>query len=322
MERRKVLGYLSAVGIVGFIGNRFLNLGDDKVSAPKGMSETMPASPKKVTPIVVTTAPAVPVAPVPSKKSTFEIQNSIDETSDNAVVDYLYKIQHFEKDFKSDIFLDSDQFFDLKRLSRRLNRAQTIIGFMNFSILDFPLLIKYSQNYPAIGKFTDSEISLIEVLVTRSASDYGFFGDKLITNINDKIPTRDLSKISNSGQYLYKNEAFNLYKRIQNDVGDHVILTSGVRGLMKQMQLFTAKAVKTGGNLSRASRSLAPPGHSYHGVGDFDIGDVSLGKLNFTEKFSDTDIYKKLVDLGYIKIRYRSNNPFGVRYEPWHIKVS
>ncbi len=314
MERRKVLGYLSAVGIVGLIGNRLLNIGGDVVDAPIAIPEKS----KDVIPLATTAT----VVSVPSKKSIIEPPKSSEEASDIEVVDYLYKIQHFEKDFKSDVFLDSERFFDLKRLSRRLNRAQTVIGFMNFSILDFPLLIQYSKNYSAIGKFTDSEISLIEELVTRSASDYGFFGDKLITNINDKISKRNLNKISNSGQYLYKNEAIKLYKRIQDDVGEHVILTSGVRGLMKQLQLFSAKAVKTGGNLSRASRSLAPPGHSYHGIGDFDIGDISLGKLNFTEKFSDTDIYKKLVDLGYIKIRYRTNNPFGVRYEPWHIKVS
>jgi LAS superfamily LD-carboxypeptidase LdcB len=27
------------------------------------------------------------------------------------------------------------------------------------------------------------------------------------------------------------------------------------------------------------------------------------------------------MDLGYIKIRYPKGNPFGVRFEPWHIKV-
>ncbi len=317
MDRRKVLSYLSVIGIAGIYGSRLLTTetpgnsisSSDEASAPTNASVNNIAGLSAIKPEKL-----ISVEKMPSKV--------VIETSDTAVVDYLYKIQNFDNNFKSDVFLGSKKFLDLKRLSRRLNRAQTIIGYLNFSILDFPLLIKYAKNYPAIGKFTDSELELVDELITRSARDYGFFGDKLIANINDKILPRHLSKISSSGQYLYKDAAYNLYKRIQDDVGERVILTSGVRGLMKQLQLFTAKAVRTQGNLSRASRSLAPPGHSYHGIGDFDIGDIRLGKMNFTEKFSDTNIYKKLVDLGYIKIRYRTNNKFGVRYEPWHIKVS
>ncbi len=318
MDRRKVLGYLSAIGVVGIYGSRILTVEtpDNNTSNSDSGAETTTTNISSNDVVISNPEPIKPV--IIEKIPT----NVAIETSDTAVVDYLYKIQHFNNNFKSDVFLGPKKFLDLKRLSRRLNRAQTIIGYLNFSILDFPLLVKYSRNYPAIGKFTASELELIDELITRSARDYGFFGDKLIANINDKILPRHLSKISSSGQYLYKDAAYNLYKRIQDDVGERVVLTSGVRGLMKQLQLFSAKAVRTEGNLSRASRSLAPPGHSYHGIGDFDIGDIKLGKMNFTEKFSDTDIYKKLVDLGYIKIRYRSNNTFGVRYEPWHIKVS
>jgi hypothetical protein len=317
MDRRKVLGYLSAIGLFGYYGNRFLSplL---KETTTRNLTTNLKVDPKLELPkntILVDTPKTPTIVKLGNTNNTVLV-------ADSSVVDYLYKIKHFENDFKTDIFLDKEEFFVLKRLSRRLNRAQKIIGYMNFSILDFPMLIKYSKNYPAIGKFTDSEVALVEELVFRSATEYGFFGDKLIYNINDKIPKQHLSKMSNSGQYLYKSQAQKLFKQIQDEVGEKVILTSGVRGLMKQLQLFAAKAVKTGGNLSRASRSLAPPGHSYHGVGDFDIGDIGLGKLNFTEKFSETDIYKKLVDLGFIKIRYDTNNKFGVRYEPWHIKVS
>ncbi|MFV1984875.1 MAG: D-alanyl-D-alanine carboxypeptidase family protein [Thiohalomonadales bacterium] len=324
MDRRKALGYLSALGLFGIYGSRLLT---PEVTKTASLTESSAESPLAT--ISISNNKLNNINQFSSVTSEIPIQNiktdlikAVMQTPDNAVVDYLYKIKNFDKNFKSDVLLSEDNFFILKRLSRRLNRAQTVIGYMNFSILDFPMLVKYSKNYPAIGKFTDAEIDLIEQLVFRSAVDYGFFGDKLINNINDKISKQHLSKISNSGQYLYKDHAYKLFKRIQSDIGERVILTSGVRSLMKQLQLFTAKAVNTGGNLSRASRSLAPPGHSYHGIGDFDIGDISLGKLNFTQKFSDTDIYKKLVDLGYIKIRYQSDNKFGVRYEPWHIKVS
>jgi len=317
MDRRKVLGYISAMGLYGFFGSRLVtSLINDDVEISKSPSNNLPKSTPKDTIQRNTHTPIVQAS------QSVEIPDFIAKTADSSVVDYLYKIKNFQNDFESDVFLEQEEFDILKRLSRRLNNAQNIIGYMNFSILDFPMLVKYSKNYSAIGKFTYIELALMEELVLRSASDYGFFGDKLIYKLNDKIPKRHLSKMPNSGQYLYKNQAKDLFKLIQNKIGKRVILTSGVRGLMKQLQLFAAKAVRTEGNLSRASRSLAPPGHSYHGVGDFDIGDIRLGELNFTEKFSETDLYKNLVEMGFIKIRYDVNNKFGVRYEPWHIKVS
>ena len=81
------------------------------------------------------------------------------------------------------------------------------------------------------------------------------------------------------------------------------------------------KAMETGGNLSQASRSLAPPGYSFHAAGDFDVGKVGFGPDNFTEAFARTDEYRRLIDLGYVEIRYTETNPFGVRHEPWHIKI-
>jgi len=111
------------------------------------------------------------------------------------------------------------------------------------------------------------------------------------------------------------------YQRIRRDVGGSLQLTSGIRGLAKQFQLFLAKAVATEGNLSQASRSLAPPGYSYHAIGDFDVGKQGFGRDNFTETFAHTDEYKRLIELGYVAIRYTETNPFGVRHEPWHIKI-
>ena len=79
------------------------------------------------------------------------------------------------------------------------------------------------------------------------------------------------------------------------------------------MHLFLRKASKYQGNLSLASRSLAPPGYSFHGIGDFDVGNIHLGVKNFTNAFAKTDEYKKLIDLGYIDIRYPMDNELGVR---------
>ena len=94
-----------------------------------------------------------------------------------------------------------------------------------------------------------------------------------------------------------------------------------MRSIVKQLELFLSKLDSSNGNLSLASRSLAPPGHSYHGVGDFDVGKNGFGKFNFTAKFADTAEYKKLIELKYVDLRYTQFNKVGVRYEPWHIKV-
>ena len=104
-------------------------------------------------------------------------------------------------------------------------------------------------------------------------------------------------------------------------IGNDVILTSGVRLPIKQMTLFLRKMNKVEMDLRRTSESIAPPAYSYHSIGDFDIGKDGWGAMNFTEQFEQTDIYKKLTEGGYIDIRYTTNNPFGVRFEPWHIKV-
>lgn len=109
--------------------------------------------------------------------------------------------------------------------------------------------------------------------------------------------------------------------RVREDLGGSIVLTSGIRSVVKQTHLFLAKAIQSRGNLSCASRSLAPPGHSFHGIGDFDVGKVGLGAGNFTAEFARTDEFRRLVDLGYVDMRYPSDNLLGVRFEPWHIKV-
>jgi len=79
-------------------------------------------------------------------------------------------------------------------------------------------------------------------------------------------------------------------------------------------------------NLSAASRSLAPPGYSWHAHHDFDIG-LRSGKLkpyNFRKEFITTPLFVTLFSQGFIHLqdlRYRQENELGVRFEPWHIRV-
>ncbi|MBQ62174.1 MAG: hypothetical protein CMQ19_08870 [Gammaproteobacteria bacterium] len=124
-----------------------------------------------------------------------------------------------------------------------------------------------------------------------------------------------------AGHFLYRGESDALYKKARRDLGSSILLTSGIRSVVKQTHLFLAKTIQSKGNLSRAARSLAPPGHSYHGIGDFDVGKVGLGSKNFTSEFAQTKEFQRLVDLGYVDMRYPLNNLLGARYEPWHIKV-
>jgi LAS superfamily LD-carboxypeptidase LdcB len=140
--------------------------------------------------------------------------------------------------------------------------------------------------------------------------------------MTDRVRKRDVTKIRGTGNYIFKGVALETYEKIMEDLGDQAVLTSGVRSVTKQFMLFLNKALKHKGNLSLASRSLAPPGYSYHGVGDFDMGQVDFGADNFTERFTTTEVCRKLEDLGYVNLRYQRNNSLGVRFEPWHIKVT
>jgi len=98
-------------------------------------------------------------------------------------------------------------------------------------------------------------------------------------------------------------------------------LTAGVRGIVKQFYLFLSKALRHNGNLSLASRSIAPPGYSFHVAGDFDVGKAGYGVANFSGRFTETNVYAKLKSLDYVKFRYPPGNQTGIVFEPWHIQV-
>ena len=109
---------------------------------------------------------------------------------------------------------------------------------------------------------------------------------------------------------------------MRSDIGEDLILTSGARGLPKQSQLFLDKLMAKQANVSLVSRSLAPPGYSFHGVGDFDVGSRRLGAENFTHAFVYSQGFRRTQTLNYVELRYPDNNRLGVRYEPWHVKVA
>ena len=240
---------------------------------------------------------------------------------DSHIKDRLLKKRLFDQVYDEDIFLDDKHFPLLEVSLNRLKKMQKTIGYGNFCLLNFDDAIKIGKSYSAIGAFSKQELDFLEMLFYSRVNDYGFMGEKPIKSITEIISEKQVKKIPYTGNYLYRGKPIAMYNQIKKEVGKNVILTSGVRSIMKQFLLFLNKAQKSRGNLSMASRSLAPPGYSFHGVGDFDVGKKGFGIHNFTERFTQTNVYKKLNDLGYLKFRYERDNDLGVRFEPWHIEV-
>ena len=311
MDRRTVLKLLSlgavsaAGGHLGWrlvdrrLADRYLDLGE--LPLPEGFPGSIALEPL---------ADEGGLAPLPVEKDGAEQPS------------YLEKIRDFDRAYDDDVILEADRLDLLTRVARHLNRAQRVIGHGHFNLVGFDALLRYGRRYSAIGRFSRQELDFLEEIFAADAADYGFFGDKVLTDLTAEIPEREAAKIAGTGHYLFRGEPQRKYERICRDLDGSIFLTSGIRGVVKQTHLFIDKAVATGGNLSQASRSLAPPGYSYHAVGDFDIGKVGFGLENFTDTFATTDEYKKLVDLGYAELRYTPSNPFGVRHEPWHIKMA
>lgn len=245
----------------------------------------------------------------------------IEQMEESEVDVYLEKIRNFDGDFPGDIYLSEINHLLLSPTIERLERVQRFIGHGNFNLIGFDEMLYFARNYEEIGEFDPAELAFMEEIFHTDATNYGFFGEKVNTDLTSRIAQADVEKIEGSGHYLLRGESLNQYNQIRSDVGGNILLTSGIRNVVKQMHLFLAKTRQSKGNLSKASRSLAPPGYSFHGIGDFDVGKIGLGEANFTIDFSNTEEFKRLITLGYVDIRYTDTNRYGVRYEPWHIKI-
>ncbi len=241
---------------------------------------------------------------------------------DDGLKDYLQKIHHFNEPHPDDVLINSSLYTTFESTVMRLRRLQRLVGHGNFNILNFPDGLALARNYSKVGEFTKSELDFLDLVFYEDGQRYGFMGQKPLKEITDQVKKKDVMKIPRSGNYLYKERSIEIYDNIKKELGDQVILTSGIRSVMKQFLLFLNKTYESKGNLSLASRSLAPPGYSFHGNGDFDVGQAGYGKLNFTATFTETEVYKRLSELGYLQLRYPEDNTLGVRYEPWHIKIN
>lgn len=241
---------------------------------------------------------------------------------DKHIRDYLNKIEHFDEAHSNDLYLDRKRMPLLKSTLDRLTRVQNTVGHGFFSLISIDKAINTAEKHVSIGAFTKEELDFLEMLFYKDGALYGFLGEKPLYKFTDTVPVDNALKIAGTGNYLFKGSSVELYKTIRNAIGPDLILTSGIRSVTKQFMLFLNKAMICNGNLSMASRSLAPPGYSYHAVGDFDVGQVGFGKGNFSSRFTETPVFRQLVESGFATLRYTRTNNFGVRFEPWHIKVT
>ncbi|WP_428243145.1 M15 family metallopeptidase [Gynuella sp.] len=301
----------------------------DPLAAGRASIETKAAMAVVEEPVAMVDAEAAPLeetvsipnVPVDSHVSETEIRGSdiIAEAEEEAKM--RERVLHFNEDLNDDVWLDENQRKIFDSLHTRIGRVQKTVGYGNFNILSFDEMLKVGDRYVSVESFTKAEKNLLDELFFRNAQDLGFFGEKVTASQTASIKSDNVVKVPGSGHYLYKGDSEKLFNKLCSIVGDDLILTSGIRSVAKQYHLYTSKVVNANYNLSRASRSLAPPGYSYHAIGDFDVGQRNWGLKNFTSDFADSDVFKELISLGYIRIRYTIDNNFGVRFEPWHIRV-
>ena len=205
-------------------------------------------------------------------------------------------------------------------LLKKLIIVQNQVGYVQFNILSFDDLLKTAARCKQ--PLQRAEIDFIESIFYGDPRKYGFYGERTVPELTVVTPKRDVIYMDKTGHFLMKGMATEKFAQIKRLIGPDLVLTSGVRAPVKQLYLFLKKMEYARGDLRLTSNSIAPPGFTFHSVGDFDIGKAGYGQFNFTDKFQETDVFKKLYDGGYISIRYTSNNPYGVRFEPWHIKVT
>jgi len=224
-------------------------------------------------------------------------------------------------DNPEDIYLSYTEYLILESLNNRLIRLRRHIGYGNFNIVSFNDALFYGRNYPKVGIFTKEELSLIDRLFFENLWQYGFYGDKTCLEINNVISKKDVQKIPHTGHYLFKGKPVEAYERLKKDIGETLVLTSGVRNVVKQLSLYVNKIYNDIGNITKASMQIAPPAYSYHTISDFDVGRKGWGYKNFTADFASTSEFREMRKLDYISMRYKKNNNYGVRFEPWHVEV-
>lgn len=235
-------------------------------------------------------------------------------------LDAIYK-QSTPLDPSEDIILDKNYEKTFYSVRKKIALVQRYVGYGNFNIISFDDTIKIAKIAKSIEAFSKEEKDFLEFIFYHDPIEQGFYGEKISLSITDRINKKEVKKIPRTGHYLFKGKSEGIYEEMKKDIGNTLVLTSGVRSVMKQTKLFLDKLYHSKNNLSVTSRSIAPPAYTYHSIGDFDVGKKGLGYSNFTARFALTEEFLKMRKLRYIEMRYTINNKDGVRYEPWHVKI-
>ena len=153
---------------------------------------------------------------------------------------YIDKMTDFEQSHAADSYLDQDQHPVLISSFKRLDRVQNLVGHGNFNVVSFDEMLGYGRRHSSVGEFTPAEKMFLEDLFAANAKRYGFLGKKVIDELTASIPAKDRKKVGRTGHFLYRGESERLYKKLQKDLGASIVLTSGIRGIVKQTHLFLA----------------------------------------------------------------------------------
>jgi len=221
----------------------------------------------------------------------------------------------------NDLWIRENQKEVFTSVLKKLDKVEHTVGYANFNLISFDETLKIAKNYAGIGAFTPAEVAFIEEIFYTDPVIYGFYGKKTVHTLTSTINKKEIIKISGTGHFLYKGHSQESFDHVLKDVGKTLILTSGIRSVVKQLGLHLEKIQSEQGNITLATRSLVPPAYSYHSIGDFDVGKKGWGYQNFTSNFARTEEFWSLQKLSYISMRYTLGNGDGVRYEPWHVKI-
>lgn len=236
-------------------------------------------------------------------------------------VSVLGTLAHASEEPLSEVWIREEQKPQLLSVSKKLAMVEHVVGNGKFNLISFDEMLRLSKNHPKLTAFTPEEIAFIEETFYADPKIYGFYGKRTIDKLTNVIAEKDVIKVHGTGHYLFKGQSHDALGRIVKDVGNSVMLTSGVRSVVKQLSLHLDKIKSENGNITVASRSLVPPAYSYHSIGDFDVGKRGWGHENFTANFARTQEFWSLQKLPYISMRYSLGNSDGVRFEPWHVQI-
>ena len=153
-----------------------------------------------------------------------------------------------------DVFLAKKHHRVFNSVRKKVSYVQRHVGYGNFNIISFDQAYKVLRYAKGIKRFTKEELDFIEYIFYYEPTYHGFYGDRITTQLTSKINKKEVKKIPYTGHYLFRGKPEETYYKMKDDIGRTLILTSGVRSVVKQLKLFLDKLHSVDMNLSKTSR--------------------------------------------------------------------